>query len=290
MWGVGMGAATMWPPSNLNKPMHFLLLTLVLLLVSGAVAGKPGRSLLSADWYPENYTSPYRPPESDREITVLTGPWKFHRGHVQETHPYDRYFDDSNWEAVSVPHTWNAKDGQDGGDNYYRGLGWYRVKIHISEEYRGLERKFFLQFEGAMLVTYVWVNSHYVGSHRGGFATFRIDVTSQLEIGAENSVAVLVNNAYNKDVMPLWPADFTFFGGLYRNVSLLVTNTLHVTCTDYGGHGIHVSQLNVSRESAQVQVRKLGLFRQSLRGFVRLPCAALFLFGLLTFWALPFSS
>jgi beta-galactosidase len=244
MVGVVMGAFKMW--------LSYIIVLLLFLFPHAE--GKIGRSLLSADWYPENYTSPYRPPESDREVTVLTGPWKFHRGHVQESRPFDRYFDDSNWESVIVPHTWNAKDGQDGGDNYYRGIGWYRVKLLVSEEYTGLERRFYLQFEGAMLVTYVWVNSHFAGSHKGGFATFRIDVTNQLEIGQENSVAVLVNNAYNKDVMPLWPADFTFFGGLYRNVSLLVTNTLHVTGTDYGGPGIHVSQLNVTRELAQIQV------------------------------------
>jgi beta-galactosidase len=79
--------------------------------------------------------------------------------------------------------------------------------------YCGLNQKFFLQFEGAMLVTSVWVNSRYAGSHRGGFAMFLVDITDQLVIETTNSIAVPVNSEYNKDVMmPLWPADFTFFG------------------------------------------------------------------------------
>lgn len=79
---------------------------------------KASPSLLAADWSPENYTSPYQTPESDREIIVILGPWKFHRGDIQKKNPYDQCLNDSSWEAVTVPHTWNAKDGQDGGDNY----------------------------------------------------------------------------------------------------------------------------------------------------------------------------
>lgn len=142
--------------------------------------------------------------------------------------------------------------------------------------YRGLDRKFFLQFEGAMLVTSVWVNSRYAGSHRGGFATFFIDIPDQLVIGTTNSIVVLVNNEYNKDVMPLWPADFTFFGELYRNVLLLVTNTLHVMCTDYGGNGIRILQLNVSKEAAQVQMN-IGLPRLCSELCYFSSCAARFL-------------
>ena len=85
-------------------------------------------------------------------------------------------FNDSSWASVNLPHTWNATDGQDGGNNYYRGIGWYRRHYTLPASAAG--KRVFLQFDGANIVAVVYVNGTMVGTHRGGFARFRFDVTS----------------------------------------------------------------------------------------------------------------
>lgn len=122
----------------------------------------------------------------------------------------------------------------------------------VASAYAG--RRFYLQFNGANLVTDAWVNGTYLGQHCGGFAAFRFDPTSTIRVGAENVIAVKVNNAYNADVPPL-AADFTFFGGRYRSVRLVTTDPLHLRMTDYGSSAVYIKQSNVSASAATIQVR-----------------------------------
>jgi beta-galactosidase len=202
-------------------------------------------------------TSPvasYRPSPVRRQIDLNTG-WRFHKGDARAA---DRpAFDDSGWDAVDVPHTWNASDGQDGGDvpvvrtDYYRGPGWYRRHLSVPAEYAG--KRMFLQFDGANSITDVWVNGVYLGQHKGGFARFRFDATPALNPGEDNVIAVKVSNAADPTVPPL-SGDFTFFGGLYRDVSLQVTEPLHVAMLDYAGPGVYLRQRDVSSSSATVDV------------------------------------
>ena len=102
-------------------------------------------------------------------------------------------------------------------------------------------------------VTDVYVNGSFVGEHRGGFAAFVFDVTPCLEVGADNVIAVKVNNAVNTDIPPL-SADFTFFGGLYRDAHLLVTDPVQISPLDYGSPGIYLKTTDVSSNSATLQV------------------------------------
>jgi beta-galactosidase len=142
-------------------------------------------------------------------------------------------------------------DGQDGGGNYYRGIGWYRAHYTVDGGYAG--RHCFLKFDGASLVTDVYVNGTFVGEHRGGFAAFVFDVTPFLNVGADNVIAVKVNNARNTDVPPLG-GDFTVFGGIYRDMHLLVTDPVHISPLDYGSPGVYLQTTNVSASSAALQV------------------------------------
>jgi beta-galactosidase len=153
-----------------------------------------------------------------------------------------------------LPHTWNNLDGQDGGDNYYRGIGWYRTHFKLSGKLAG--RRFFLKFDGAFSVADVWVNGQYLGRHQGGFAAFAFDATPFVKAGADNLVAVKVNNAYNPDIPPL-SADFTFFGGLYRDVHLLVTDPVQISPLDYASPGIYLKTSEVSSNSANLQITAL---------------------------------
>jgi len=151
---------------------------------------------------------------------------------------------------VDLPHTWNNLDGQT-GSGYYRGIGWYRQHDVIPDDWAGKE--LFLKFDGASLVTDLYVNGSFVGEHRGGFAAFAWDVTPYLTVGGDNVLAVKVNNARFSDVAPL-SGDFTMDGGIYRHVNLIATDPLHVSITDYASPGVYLQQSHVSAASADLQV------------------------------------
>jgi beta-galactosidase len=114
-------------------------------------------------------------------------------------------------------------------------------------------RNLFLKFDGSFYVTDVWVNGNYLGQHQGGFAAFVFDATPYLNAGSDNLIAVKVNNASNTNVPPL-SADFTFFGGLYRDVRLLATDTIQISPLDFGSPGVYLRTLNVSSNSADLLV------------------------------------
>ncbi len=191
----------------------------------------------------------YSPPASPREDINLNSGWRFIRQDVSGAETNG--FDDSAWTLLDLPHTWNNLDGQDGGNNYYRGIGWYRRHCTISTNETG--RRLFLKFDGANLVSDVYVNGNFVGEHQGGFAAFAFDVTPFVNVGGDNVIAVKVNNAANSNICPL-SGDFTSFGGLYRDVHLLATDPLQVTPLDYGSPGVYLRTTGVSSNSANLQV------------------------------------
>src|SRR5438046_2383401 len=106
--------------------------------------------------------------QAPRAVRNLNGDWRFIRRDVE--HGERVGVDDSAWQRVTPPHTWNARDGQDGGKNYYRGACWYRRRVDISRDQIG--KQLFLRFEGAATVAEVFVNGKQPGSHRGNFAAF----------------------------------------------------------------------------------------------------------------------
>jgi len=196
------------------KSLRELVLSLVL-CASGLVAG----SLFAA-------------PRT--EISLNAG-WRFHFGEMSGAEAST--FDASSWVSVDTPHTWNALDGQDGvkappvgganilkGGDYARGSGWYRRVIKGATEWTG--RQVYIQFDGANRRADVFLNGQLVGTHLGGNARFRFDLTSVLKRKGDNLLAVRVNNDDN-GIAP-HSGDFTFFGGLYRDVSLLVTDVVQI--------------------------------------------------------------
>jgi beta-galactosidase len=187
-------------------------------------------------------------PPSPRNVVSLDASWRFHLGDVPGAQQIN--FDDSSWNTVDVPHTWNNIDGQQGGP-YYRGIGWYRQHDTIPKEWAGQE--LFLKFDGASLVTDLYVNGTFVGEHQGAFAAFTWDVTAYLTAGKDNVLAVKVNNAFNPNIPPL-SGDFNIDGGLYRHVNLIATDPLHVSLTDYASPGVYLRQTNVGAASADLQV------------------------------------
>jgi beta-galactosidase len=205
-----------------------------------------------------------------RNILELNDDWRFVRGEVESAARLA--FDEGAWEQVSLPHTFNASDGDDGG-GYYRGPAWYRRSVTITAR---RDRRFFLEFAGAALVADAWVNGRHVGQHRGGYAGFRFDITDALRAGA-NTIAVRVDNTRATDVAPLG-GDFTVFGGLYRGVRLIETPAVHVDALDYGGPGVYASFRVVPAERAEgtvrVRVRNGGLHATDAVVRVRIEDAA----------------
>jgi beta-galactosidase len=191
----------------------------------------------------------FTPPASHRSDVLLNEGWRFIRSDVEGAE--GNAFDDAKWEAINLPHTWNNLDGQDGGTNYYRGPGWYRKHYRVDRTLGG--RRLFLKFDGAFSVAEVYVNGTRLGGHRGGFAAFVFDATDALKVGGDNVIAVRVTNAHDRDIPPL-SADFTFFGGLYRGVHLLATDSLQISPLDYGSPGVYLKTTEVSSKSAALEV------------------------------------
>ncbi len=189
------------------------------------------------------------PVADGRQLLNLNPGWRFLAG--DDPKAADPAFDDSSWQPVELPHTWNALDGQDGGNNYRRGPGWYRRHLSVDASLAG--KRLYLQFDGASLMADVYVNGAHLGNHKGGFARFRFDATSALRPGEDNVIAVRVDNG--KLGIPPTSADFTFFGGLYRDVWLLATDPVQISTMDYASPGVFIEQTGVTADSATIEIR-----------------------------------
>ena len=190
---------------------------------------------------------------SGRQTYNINSDWKFRKGTVSGAQAVD--FDDSRWEDVTLPHTWNALDGQDGGNNYYRGESWYRKVLPWDASYTG--RRVVIEFLGIGSQAELYVNGVSVGTHKGAFTAFRFDITDALIPGQDNVLAVKASNANVPEIAPVsigpW-YDFTLFGGIYRDVSLLVTDPIHADTLDYGSSGLKLTTSNVSKTSADLNI------------------------------------
>jgi beta-galactosidase len=196
-----------------------------------------------------SFTLPLRGADSFRQHVSLNADWHFNKGDASNAAAPD--FADGSWETVSVPHTWNAKDGQDGGNNYYRGEAWYRRHVAVGDELKG--RSLFLRFEGINRKAEIYVNGALLGSHAGGHSTIVLDATKALKPG-DNVIAVKVSNRIDQSMAPI-QADFTFFGGIYRPAELIAVSPLHISLTDLGSPGVYITTPQVTDTSATVHVR-----------------------------------
>lgn len=146
----------------------------------------------------------------------------------------------SDWIWVNLPHTWNAIDGQDGGADYYRGTCYYAKTIYTDELPEGED--YYLEINGANSSADVFVNGNMLAHHDGGYSTFRVDLTECIARAEEAPllVVIAVDNSANDTVYPQ-NADFTFYGGLYRDVNLIAVPKSHFALDYYGGPGLKVT-------------------------------------------------
>lgn len=156
-----------------------------------------------------------------------------------------------NGENISIPHTYNAVDGQDGGGDYFKGSCVYKKKLNVLPK-KG--KRYFLEFCGVSASAKVFIDKKFICSHDGGYSTFRFDVTE--EISENSELAVIVDNSENDRVYPQ-NADFTFYGGIYRDVNLIETNANHFDLSYFGSDGIFVTPTKIDDENWNINVKTL---------------------------------
>ena len=170
--------------------------------------------------------------------------WSFKKTKDTADHKLD-------WEKVTLPHTWNATDMQL-SKNFYEGEGIYKKDIVFGNEYQN--KRLFLRFEGVGQVAQVYVNDKLVGTHKGSYSAFCVEITYAVTLGKTNKIVVKANNTARKDIIPVNHFLFGIYGGIYRPVSLIVTNQINITTTDYASPGIYISQKNVSSTAADLNL------------------------------------
>ena len=182
-----------------------------------------------------------------REIYSLNTKWAFSKEATTAPQAMPE-----NWYWVNLPHTWNAIDGQDGGGDYYRGTAYYAKELEKIDLPKA--DRYFLEINGANSSADVYVNGKAMAHHDGGYSTWRVDVTDVLT--DKTLIVVAVDNAPNEEIYPQF-ADFTFYGGLYRNVNLICVSDSHFDLEYYGGPGIQVTPTMDGAEdpNAKVEVK-----------------------------------
>ena len=183
----------------------------------------------------------------ERSVKQLNDGWQFVL--LDEEIEYIN-LNDTSWQDVQIPHTWNNKDIQSGNSVHY-GTGWYRRELLIEKENTG--KQYFLRFEGVGQYAELYINNKYVGKHLGGYSAFVFNITNFLIYDKAITIFVKVNN----ELTDSYPKDnflFGIYGGIYRGVSLISTNNLHIALSDHASSGVFVHQKDISTKNASLKI------------------------------------
>lgn len=190
---------------------------------------------------------------SAREVVPFNEAWQFKKGPFPTDVMKTVALWEGKWEDVTLPHTWNAKDMQQKANAFYQGVAYYRKRYFFPNEWQG--KSLFLRFEGIGSCAEVYVNGKLVGAHKGAYSAFACEIQEEIRFGEENEIVVKADNASRPDVIPVNHSLFGVYGGIYRPVSLIVTEPCHIAVTDCASSGVYITQKNVSHQSADVTVR-----------------------------------
>lgn len=194
-----------------------------------------------------------------REVYNFNVGWRFYKGSVEGAEDVD--FIDADWRLVNLPHGLELLADEASGSINYQGEAWYRKKIKIPKNLEG--EKVYLNFEAIMGKSKVWINGKFIGEHYGGYLPFILDVSDAINYGEkENLIAVLTDNSDDGSYAPGQSQkllDFSYFGGIYRDVWLIAMDKLHITNPNYSdkiaGGGLFVHYKNLSEKKATVVVK-----------------------------------
>jgi len=235
-----------------------LALLLPLTLIAGAVAfAQPKEDNLVASRFS---TAGFYPlPNSPRKVYNFNPGWRFFKGNVNGAE--NPSFNDKEWEVVSAPHGLEIEKENASGMRNYQGPAWYR-KTFVTQPGAKSQRTV-IYFEAIMGKSKVWINGKQVAEHFGGYLPFSVDITDYLsDEGKTNLIAVYADNSDDPNYPPGKPQgqlDFTYLGGIYRDVYLIQMNPVHVTLTEesktIAGGGVYVAVKDVNGQSAQIDVR-----------------------------------
>ncbi|MGL5234706.1 MAG: glycoside hydrolase family 2 protein, partial [Empedobacter falsenii] len=220
-----------------------------------------------------------------REIVNFNSNWSFKKGPFTTTEiNYNSIFK-GDWQLVQIPHTWNATDMQTNeitagfystNERFYVGDSYYRKSFTPKANWKG--KRIFIKFEGVGANAEVYINNtplkstqtknkvsyqndaingnyNFVGRHQGGYSAFVLELTGMLKFDQENEILVKANNESNPAVIPVNHVLFPVYGGIYRPVSLIVTDPINIAVNDFASAGIFISQKNVSKKSADIHVK-----------------------------------
>ena len=176
-----------------------------------------------------------------RQILKFNDNWEFLKG-VSEISTAEV------GESITIPHTWNATDGQDGGNDYFRGTCLYRQVFR--SDLLPKAKKYYLEINGANSSADVYMNGKRLAHHDGGYSTWRVNITGYLR--TENMLCILVDNAPNEEVYPQ-VADFTFYGGIYRDVNIVCVEETHFDLEYFGGKGLVITP-EIAETAANVKI------------------------------------
>ena len=188
-----------------------------------------------------------------REVASFNDGWEFKKGPFSKEALQAVRKWNSDWQEVSIPHTWNADDMQKQASAFYEGVGYYRKKFTFPENMEG--KRIFLRFEGVGSYAEVYINGYLAGTHKGAYSAFACEISSQVKFGKENEIIVKADNSSRPDVIPTNHILFGVYGGIYRPVWLVVTETCSIIANDCASPGVYITQKNVSKKSAEVTVK-----------------------------------
>lgn len=188
-----------------------------------------------------------------RSVESFNSGWSFKKAPAEKELAVNARKWDSGWSEVEIPHTWNAKDMQVQADNFYEGVAYYKKQYFFPTELKG--KRIFLRFEGVGSCAEVFVNGMLATSHKGGYSAFACEISPLLKAGEENEIIVKADNKSRPDVIPINHNLFGVYGGIYRPVWLIVTEPYNISVTDCASPGVYVTQKNVSKKQADVNVK-----------------------------------
>ncbi len=195
----------------------------------------------------------------DRVTLNMNDDWGYYQGDLAGAQEIG--FDDSEFAAVTIPHTMRLEKKHAGGAaSVYQGIGWYRKYFTVDAAMQG--KKVFLDFEGVMIDSDVYLNGEKVYTRNGGYVGFQVDISDKVVFGGENVLALRVSSKNNSDTppgKPLASLDFHYYGGIYRNVKMVITDKAHITdalgADKVASGGVLVSYADVSAAQATVHVK-----------------------------------
>lgn len=182
-----------------------------------------------------------------RQTLSFNDHWHFKKTGV----PKEAATADTSWSDVTLPHTWNREDMQL-TKNFYQGEGVYTKEFTPDSSYKN--KRLFLRFEGVGSVAAIYINDRFIGEHKGAYAAFCFEITHSVKWDSTNTITVKANNLARPDVIPVNHFLFGVYGGIYRQVQLIITDVTNITTTDYASPGIYIKQKNVSNRHADINV------------------------------------